>query len=54
MWNSFKQGFVGSLVNVLCASFTVYFFAWILNEPADDLVGWLALGLAVAPSKVKN
>ena len=53
MWNSFKQGFTSSIVNVLFASFTVYFFAWILDEPADDLVGWIALGLAVT-LKVKN
>lgn len=55
MWNKFKKGFVeglqnvsfSSLVDVLIALGVVYFFAWLFGEPADQVVGWVALGLAV-------
>jgi len=55
MWNKFKKGFVeglqnvsfSSLVDVLIALCVVYFFAWLFGEPADQVVGWVALGLAV-------
>jgi len=55
MWNKFKKGFVEglrnvsflSLVDVLIALGVVYFFAWLFGEPADQVVGWVALGLAV-------
>ena len=54
MWNKFKEGFVEglrsvsleSLVDVLIAICVVYFFAWLFGEPADQVVGWVALGLA--------
>jgi hypothetical protein len=42
MWNNF---FVG-LVDAFIAVGVVYFFAWLLNEPADNVVGWVALGMA--------
>ena len=55
MWNKFKEGFVEGLRNVSFASLSdalialivVYFFAWLFAEPADQVVGWVALGLAV-------
>jgi hypothetical protein len=55
MWNKFKEGFkeglrnvsFSSLVDVLIALSVVYFFAWFFGEPADRVVGWVALGLAV-------
>ena len=51
MWNKFKEGLrnvsLSSLVDVLIAIGVVYFFAWFFGEPADQVVGWVALGLAV-------
>jgi hypothetical protein len=50
MWNKFKEGLrnvsFASLVDVLIAIGVVYFFAWLFGEPADQVVGWVALGLA--------
>jgi hypothetical protein len=55
MWNKFKEGFVegflskvkfSSLVDVFIAIGVVYFFAWLFSEPADNIVGWVALGMA--------
>lgn len=56
MWNKFKEGFseglrsvtFASLVDVLIAIGLVYLFAWLLDEPADNVVGWFALGLAAS------
>jgi len=48
MWNKFKQGFIEGFVALAVASVVLYFLAWLLNEPADDLVGWMALGMAAA------
>jgi len=48
MWNKFKKDFVEGFVALAIASVVLYFLAWILNEPADDLVGWMALGLAAS------
>lgn len=56
MWNKFKEGFregfvsvtLVNLVGVLVAIGLVYLFAWILDEPADNVVGWFALGLAAS------
>jgi hypothetical protein len=50
MWNKFKKGlqsvnFTG-LIDVFIAIGVVYFFAWLLSEPADNIVGWVALGMA--------
>jgi hypothetical protein len=55
MWNKFKEGFkeglrnvsFSSLIDVFIALGVVYFFAWLFGEPADQVVGWVALGLAV-------
>jgi hypothetical protein len=55
MWNKFKKGFVeglqnvslSSLVDVLIAIGVVYILAWLFGEPVDQVVGWVALGLAV-------
>jgi len=54
MWNKFKKGFVeglrnvrfSSLVDVLIALIVVYILAWLFGEPVDQVVGWVALGLA--------
>jgi hypothetical protein len=55
MWNKFKEGFVEGflskvnftgLVDAFIAVCVVYFFAWLLSEPADNIVGWVALGMA--------
>jgi hypothetical protein len=54
MWNKFKKGFVeglqnvsfSSLVDVLIAIGVVYILAWLFGEPVDQVVGWVALGLA--------
>jgi hypothetical protein len=54
MWNKFKKGFVeglrnvslSSLVDVLIAIGAVYILAWLFGEPVDQVVGWVALGLA--------
>ena len=37
-----------SLVGIVIALFTVYFFAWLLQEPASNIVGWVALGIAAS------
>ena len=54
MWNKFKEGFkeglrsvsFSSLVDVLIVIGVVYFFAWLFGEPTDQVVGWVALGVA--------
>jgi hypothetical protein len=54
MWNKFKEGFkeglrnvsLSSLVDVLIAIGAVYILAWLFGEPVDQVVGWVALGLA--------
>jgi hypothetical protein len=55
MWNKFKEGFkeVWNLIftglgDVLIAIGAVYILAWLFGEPVDQVVGWVALGLAVA------
>ena len=48
MWKMFKDEFIEGFVALAVASVVLYFFAWLLNEPADDLVGWMALGMAAA------
>jgi hypothetical protein len=56
MWNKFKEGFVeglrsvsfSSLGDVLIAIGVVYILAWLFGEPVDQVVGWVALVLAVA------
>jgi hypothetical protein len=48
MWNKFKQELLEGFVALAIACVVLYFFAWILNEPADDLVGWMALGMAAS------
>jgi len=53
MWNNFKRGLLEGFVATVVACAVLYFFAWILNEPADDLVGWMALGIAAAASSRK-
>lgn len=40
-----------SLVGVTLAIGVVYLFAWILGEPADNVVGWVALGLAAGSNR---
>lgn len=59
MWNKFKQGFVEGLRNVSFASLgdaliavgVVYILAWLVGEPADQVVGWVALGLAATRTR---
>ena len=50
MWNKFKECLrnvsFSSLVDVLIVIGVVYFFAWFFGEPADQVVGWVALGVA--------
>jgi len=54
MWNKFKEGFKESLSHVTLESLgeililigVVYILAWIFGEPADNVVGWCALGIA--------
>lgn len=50
MWNKFKEGLqnvsFSSLVDVLIAIGVVYILAWLFGEPVDQVVGWVALGLA--------
>ena len=42
---------VEGLVSVALALGVVYLFAWILGEPADNVVGWVALGLAAGSNR---
>jgi hypothetical protein len=35
-----------SIIGLTIALGVVYLFAWLLNEPADNVVGWVALGVA--------
>jgi hypothetical protein len=40
-----------SIVGVIIALGAVYLFAWLLNEPADNVVGWVALGVAAGANR---
>ena len=40
-----------SLISVMIALGVVYLFAWLLNEPADQIVGWVALGVAAGANR---
>jgi hypothetical protein len=40
-----------SIVGVIIALGVVYLFAWLLNEPADNVVGWVALGVAAGSNR---
>lgn len=55
MWNKFKEGFkegwqsvnfTQTIIDVSIAVIVVYILAWLVGEPADDAVGWIALGIA--------
>lgn len=50
MWNKFKEGLrnvsLSSLVDVLIAIGAVYILAWLFGESVDQVVGWVALGVA--------
>ena len=53
MWNKFKEGLREGfqsvrLVELAIAVLVVYILAWIFGEPADNVVGWFALGAALA------
>lgn len=48
MWSKFKEGFIESFVSVIIAVGVVYVTAWLFNQPANDLVGWMALGIAAS------
>lgn len=56
MWNKFKEGFkeglqnvsFSSLGDVLIAIGMVYILAWLFGEPVDQVVGWVALGVALS------
>lgn len=39
------------LVLTAIAIGVVYLFAWLLNEPADRIVGWVALGMAAGATR---
>lgn len=54
MWNKFKEGFIEGFVGLTIALVVLYFMAWYLNEPAGDLVGWMALGIAASASMSKR
>jgi hypothetical protein len=41
---------IESLVGIFIAGVVLYFLAWLLNEPAGNLVGWMALGMAASAS----
>jgi hypothetical protein len=49
-WKAFKEdfvnGFTDSIVAVVVGIGLVYLIAWISGEPANNLVGWIALGMA--------
>ncbi len=59
MWNKFKEGFkeglqnvsFSGLVDVLIAIGAVYILAWLFGEPVDQVVGWVALGLAAGAKR---
>ena len=40
-----------SLISLTIALGVVYLFAWLLNEPADNVVGWVALGVAAGATR---
>lgn len=42
------------LVSVFVCLGAVFMFAWILDEPADNVVGWFALGLAASQIPMKG
>ena len=45
--------FAANTVYLLCVIFAVYLIAYLLNQEADDLVGWFALGMAAASTMGK-
>ena len=58
-WNIFKQAFMETafrnipedFANVLIAVGGVYLLAWLFSVPADQIVGWYALGLAATSKR---
>jgi hypothetical protein len=40
-----------NLISITIALGVVYLFAWLLNEPADNVVGWVALGMAAGATR---
>ena len=54
MWNKFKEGFIEGFVGFTIALVMLNLMAWYLNEPASDLVGWMALGIAAFASVSKR
>lgn len=60
MWNKFKEGFkegwqsvnfTQTIIDVSIAVIVVYILAWLVGEPADDVVGWIALGIAATRTR---
>jgi hypothetical protein len=56
MWNKFKEGFKEGTRNVTISAYFdlfiaigfVHIISWALNIDHNDVVGWVALGLAAA------
>jgi len=42
---------VEGLITVTIALAVVYLFAWMLGQPADNVVGWVALGVAAGANR---
>lgn len=52
MNNFLKHSFM-SFIGVLIAGIVVIMLSAILNEPVDNIVGWVALGIAGSASMTK-
>lgn len=54
MWNKFKERSIEGFVGLTIALVVLHLMSWFLNEPAGDLVGWMALGIAASTSMSKS
>lgn len=52
--NNFLKHTIMGIVGVLIACITVFIFSIITDKSMDDLVGWIALGIAGASTMTKK
>lgn len=52
--NNFLKHTLMSFIGVSIAAITVMVISAILNEPADNIVGWIALGIAGSAAMTKS
>ena len=45
------ENFIKDLINIVVAVTTVYVFAYFMGKDVNDVVGWVALGIAAGASR---